>query len=462
MIKKLLTLLFLFSSLLMNAQGWSQLGTGTYALTPSTAGEIHSIVAANGMVYAAGYFKNAGGFYYVAQWDGMSWSELGSGSDALNANQIISQICADPSGNIYAAGNFTDASGYIYVAKWDGTSWSEVGVGVDSLKVTGGIGAICSDQSGNIYAAGAFDDANGKSYVAKWNGSTWSELGTGSHALNGNDIIWNITSDANGNIYAAGDFKDAAGKTYVAKWDGTDWSELGTGTNALKANYFIYTVYVDPSGNVYAAGGFTDDHIETDYTYLVVKWDGTSWTKVGTGGNGLMATGSILSMISDNDGMLYIAGFFSNSNSERYVAKWDGTNWSELGTSIGSQLHANSYIDQICADTDGNIYAAGNFKDANSKRYVARYSTAIPTATKSITHNDSFSIYPNPTTGMAYINSSYKGQAKVYDHLGQLISTQFIDSENTALDLNGVKDGVYIIFLTNEEQTYSPIKLIKK
>ncbi len=62
-----------------------------------------------------------------------SWSELGTGSNALKANAPISAIAGDNAGNIYACGAFTNGTtfpnGYWYVAKWNGTSWNELGTG---------------------------------------------------------------------------------------------------------------------------------------------------------------------------------------------------------------------------------------------------------------------------------------------------------------------------------------------
>lgn len=120
------------------------------------------------------------------------------------------------------------------IAAWtsQAQTWTELGTGSHTLGANEYIFGMTSDPSGNIYAAGFFYNASVKRYVAKWDGNTWSELG-GTNALGANDMIYTITSDPAGNIYAAGTFQNAAGQRYVAKWDGTSWSQLGTGTNPL-------------------------------------------------------------------------------------------------------------------------------------------------------------------------------------------------------------------------------------
>ena len=113
----------------------------------------------------------------IYKWDGTYWTELGTGSNALNANAFITTITTDPSGNVYAGGWFTNPAGRYYVAKWNGTAWAELGSGTNALNANSLINTIVSDAAGNIYAAGTFRNSLGKNYVAKWNGTTWSEVG---------------------------------------------------------------------------------------------------------------------------------------------------------------------------------------------------------------------------------------------------------------------------------------------
>jgi hypothetical protein len=60
---------------------------------------------AGGTLYAGGYFTNAGGVAanYIAQWNGSSWSPLGSG---MNGGVIALAVSG---GTLYAGGVFTTA-----------------------------------------------------------------------------------------------------------------------------------------------------------------------------------------------------------------------------------------------------------------------------------------------------------------------------------------------------------------
>ncbi len=318
--------------------GFIELGKGANRLFAN--GDIQSIVKDKyGNIYAAGDFTNSTGKYYVAIWNGINWSELGTGSNALNANSGINAIVVDTFGNVYAAGGFRNSFNKKYVAKWNGTSWSELGTGSNALNANGNIFTIALDTLGNVYAAGAFTNSAAKCYVAKWSGTAWSELGSGSNALNANQYIHALCFDKAGNLYAGGVFSDTTnpmlGHKYVAKWNGTTWSKLGTGNNALHANNSILALTTNKQGNIYAAGVFTDSSISTNGHRFVAKWDGTTWNELGVGINSLNANGNILSVSVDNKGNVYSAGSFADSviaqNGHCYVAKWDGTNWKEMG-----------------------------------------------------------------------------------------------------------------------------------
>ncbi|HVZ96155.1 MAG TPA: T9SS type A sorting domain-containing protein [Chitinophagaceae bacterium] len=351
-----------------NAQ-WSELG-GTNSLSANNS--ISAICTdASGHVYAAGSFTQPLGYEYVAEFNGTTWNQLGAGyTNSLTATATIESICVDKSGNVYAAGLFKNGSGYYYVAQWNGTTWAELG-GANALAANNEIFSLCTDTSGNVYAAGFFTNSSGNAYVAKWTRSnnTWSELG-GNNSLAANANIACVYRDSLNNIYTAGHFTDGSGNRYVAKWDGTSWSEVGTGGNALAANNDILAITTDGGGNIYAAGGFTNGD---NYSY-VAKWDGASWTELG-GTDALGARGEITSMSKDQYDNIYVGGLFKNASNYWYVASWNGTSWSELGGA--NSLAANLWIFAVTTDFLGNVYTGGRFTNGSGKWYVAKYGNIV-------------------------------------------------------------------------------------
>ena len=195
----------------------------------------------------------------------------------------------------------------------------------------------------------------------------WNELGSGANALKANFEILSVVGDVAGNVYAVGQFTDGAtfsdGHQYVAMWNGTTWSKVGTGINALDTFCGLEALYPDEVGNMYVAG-----IIDTTGTWEVAKWNGTTWSQVGTGSNALKANNGINAMRRDG-GNLYVGGDFTDGSGNTYIAKWDGTTWTELGSGF------NGTIRSIATDPSGNVYAIGDFTDGSipGLHYVAKW-----------------------------------------------------------------------------------------
>ena len=69
--------------------------------------------------------------------------------------------------------------------------------------------------------------------------------------------------------------------------------------------------------------------------------------------------------------------------------------------------------------------------------------------------------YPNPTTGNVTINSPEAGQVVVYNTLGELITTLAVQAGNTTIPLGNVPTGIYTVLVTGQNNTYTPIKIVK-
>jgi hypothetical protein len=422
----LLIVSFYCFSTFIQAQGWEQLGTGTKALAANDM--IRSVVTDNaGNVYAAGYFKNAQGFYYVAKWDGTSWSEVGEGDNKLNANSYIRKMIRDDAGNIYVAGDFRDVNGHRYVAKWNGTSWSVLGTGTNALKADDAIECIAVDKSGNVYAAGNFKMANvylNYPYkVVKWDGTSWTALeikdGTASNIRN----IYSIAAADNGFVYIGGADRS------LGIWDGTRWGYYST---SLNGEIVYWAMQFDHQGNLYLGGWFKDSY---DKTCLAV-WDGMGMYIPGTGSNSLNANNHVTSIAVDKDDNVYTAGYFTDENERHYVAKWNGTTWKTIGT--GEQaLNANGDILSVTTDHAGNVYAAGRFTDAAGGMYVAKWNNNAAMSVKNGENTIELILYPNPSAGTFCIRTSTPVQkVTLTNTLGQ--QEVFTSTENISSNFSGI------------------------
>ncbi|MBX3165749.1 MAG: T9SS type A sorting domain-containing protein, partial [Bacteroidetes bacterium] len=140
----------------------------------------------------------------LAKWDGNVWSELG-GTNSLNSptvavNGIVPLACvtSDKYGNIYTAGRLLNAENKYYVAKWDGTTWTEL-VGTKGIgNSLGFISSLALDKYNNLYAVSILDTPN-NNIIYKWNGNDWIALPN----FNSDETNGSICIDTAGNLYTS-------------------------------------------------------------------------------------------------------------------------------------------------------------------------------------------------------------------------------------------------------------------
>ena len=240
-----------------------------------------------------------------------------------------------------------------HAARWDGSSWSALGDRGMS-PVSGFVScyvealAVFDDRSGGgpaLYAGGFFEaGAAAVKYVAKWEGATWSPLGNGP-----NELVFALTVFDDGGgpaLYAGGRFTQAGGApaNYVAKWDGASWSPIGVGGNGTNYHVHVLEVFDDGTGGgpaLYAGGEFTTAGGVA--ASRIAKWDGSSWSSLGSGVP--LWSVDALAVFDDQSGggpALYVGGNFNSAGgiAANRIAKWDGTTWSPLGSGISGFVYA--------------------------------------------------------------------------------------------------------------------------
>ena len=135
-----------------NGSSWSPLGS--WISEYGYAGYVYAMVTAGSNLYVGGMFTTAGGIAAnnIAQWNGSSWSALGSG-----INGYVEALAASGS-NVFAGGEFTTAGGNTAndIAGWDGSPWFALGSGMDNPVY------VLVLSGDDLYAGGAFTMAGGK------------------------------------------------------------------------------------------------------------------------------------------------------------------------------------------------------------------------------------------------------------------------------------------------------------
>lgn len=203
--------------------------------------------------------------------------------------------------------------------------------------VSGGLpysSKVFFSEGNDIYMGYSYDISPSASSlnVAKWNGQFWTYfpemIATSDGKYIGEIFLYN------NEVYVYGSFDSIAGingSHYLVKFSGKKWTDVGGGVGGLIPPYFQYKIYNDKLyiANIRIAGNLSVNKIAC--------WDGTGWSKLGSGQDGLNGGGNINQMTVYQN-QLIVAGSFSTAGGKTIsnIASWDETDWYYLGV-IGAQ-----------------------------------------------------------------------------------------------------------------------------
>jgi hypothetical protein len=169
----------------------------------------------------------------------------------------------------------------------------------------------------------------------------------------------------------------------------------------------------------------------------IAKWDGSSWTPLGSGMNGYV---NALTVFDDGGGLaLYAGGQFTTAGgvAANYIAKWDGSVWAPLGSGT------SDYVNSLTVFDDGGgpaLYAGGTFEIAfdSGDSFLAKWGC------------------PSNSSGTVYCTAgvSASGCTALLSATGTASATASSGFTVTANTVEGQKDGLFF-FGTNGQQANS-------
>ena len=358
--------------------GWD--GTNWFALGSAASrgmthflGDVQSLCVSGTNFVAGGIFTEAGSQIVngIAQWMGTNWSALGGAVPGVNPGAGAPQVksLTQYAGTLYAGGSFTNIGGFAAtnVAQWDGNTWSQMGSGLN------GIVYALIVHKGVLFAGGAFtaNGAGGSLHgIAQWSGSDWADVPI-IDVWRVNNIVNALASDGN-NLYVGGNFYLGWGfdPTYpttgadvynLGYWDGSFWWPVGSSQASNTVSALIIT-----NGILYAGGSFTG--VGGVKANRVAQWNSSSWSALGTGLNAGLTSGGVAAMgVIGNS--LYVTGSFTNAGGTTVqgIAKWDGTTWHALGTGLYNSVSASSGLGHALITSGNDLYVGGLFTSAGDK-----------------------------------------------------------------------------------------------
>ncbi|MDA7888957.1 Ig-like domain-containing protein [Pirellulales bacterium] len=257
-------------------------------------------------------------------------------------------------------------SGALWYSRDDGVSWFDVGVLSDTQPLL-----MPSASGSRIYYEPA-PDFNGTIAdvftIKAWDQNTVLEQ-IGEDLVgeaNGDLFGRGVTISADGSTVVVGGMKNDsqaadAGHARVFRWNGTSWSQLGTDIEGLAPlGFFGYRVVVSDNGNRFAVSGH-ESNAGGSYSGLVqvYEWDGVNWLQLGQDlvGN----PGDLFGHALAHSGDLSVLAVGAHHGGYVEIYKWNGITWEQRGTRIVGD-HTGDGIgssETLSISHDGNVLSTG-------------------------------------------------------------------------------------------------------
>ena len=269
------------------------------------------------------------------------------------------------------------------------------------------------------------------------------------------------------------------GTYYVEQFIGTSIETLGSGIYAPYGvavqtdgkiliadsyNYAIKRMDADGTNIVTLGSGFdtpTGVAVQADGKILIADFGNSAIKRMDDNGTNIVTLGSDFylpyGLAVQVDGKILIADTYNNAI-KRMDA--DGTNIVTLGSGF-------NFPNGVAVQTDGKILVSDTGNNSIKRITEASPSNRVPVDVDVTTlsnegfEKDTFTIYPNPTTGLFTIQTRDNTKVEVYDISGRLILIENVPNTKT-LSIENQAAGIFIVKVKSESGAVKSFKLIKR
>lgn len=189
-------------------------------------------------------------------------------------------------------------------------------------------------------------------------------------------------------------------------------------------------------------GGIYDDG-NTNLTNSIILGNMPTETSKGDGGQSQSSEDQAYRSPNNIVGEIDPTTIFTDFNDGDYTLK---------PNSVVVNAGTNSYYD---ISTYGNVDVAGNLRIVDNTIDLGAYEYQANLAVSDVSQQ-SLQVYPNPTTGVVFVQTTDRGKLEVYNLNGQLVKTQGLETGKNTINLTNLNAGVYLLKAGNK--TFKVIK----
>jgi hypothetical protein len=307
---------------------------------------------------------------FAATWSVTPTPDAGSGRNMFAAVDAISTTDA------WAVGySGPDSAPWVdrpLAARWNGSTWS-----LDSPPTpTGGgwLSDVDGNATGNVWAVG---QSGGGALTQRWNGTAWSTVPNPVPAGANGAVLEGVKTFDTGSAWAVGSATLPSSRpsvqTLIQRWNGTSWSIVPSPNPDQTQNKLVAVDGV-AADDAWAVGGIGHDGYGGEtVTPLVLRWNGSTWTRVPLPDDGPMFSVPVLRdvVVVSNDDVWAVGQVFHLGLLRQvpYLLHWNGQTWqhSTIPTPPAGVFNG------VTALSSTKVYAVGV---GDSRALIARWNGA--------------------------------------------------------------------------------------
>jgi len=288
-----------------------------------------------------------------------------------------------------------------------------------------------------------------------------------------------ISLQNDGKIVASGfAYLDFVNRSFCMVRYNTDGSiDNSFGTNG--DGKVLTDIYTSASDEILAQAILENDKIVvtgvTGATAVLARYtnDGVLDTSFGSNGLSLYMFGTTCTsrdLLIQPDNKIVIVGESFLPNNKYLIARYteDGildTTFNTTGYNLGNFSTNNNKFNSVLMQSDGKLLATGLNQIGNGVyTTIARFHSGLNLNVNEF-NNESFVVYPNPSSGIVSINTTggTVKRVRVLNGLGQeVLPMMDLVEDNTVVDLSGLMVGVYWMTLELGDGRQVVKKLVKR
>jgi hypothetical protein len=254
-------------------------------------------------------------------------------------------------------------------ARWNGTAWTMTSP--PTPNGGGLLNGIDGSAATDVWAVGA---AGSAPLTQRWTGAAWSTVAGPSPAGAGSAGLRDVKSFGTGSAWAVGNAtvpsSNPQSRTLIERWSGTSWTIVPSPSPDPTQNLLVAVDGVSGT-DAWAVGGMGHDgYGGATVAGLVLRWNGSTWTRVTI--PGADATFSVIELrdvVAVSATEVWVVGEAFNRQVFRqvpYILRWNGQTWQHSTLPNAPSGRFNS----VTALAPDKVYASG---DSGGRTLVARW-----------------------------------------------------------------------------------------